>query len=32
LEQLATTITVLEKKKLENAPIGLPLDWPGEGK
>lgn len=31
LEQLATTIPVLEKKKLENAPIGLPLDWPGEG-
>jgi hypothetical protein len=30
LEQLATTIPVLEKKKLENAPIGLPLDWPGE--
>jgi hypothetical protein len=32
LEQLATTIPVLEKKKLENAPIGLPLDWPGDGK
>jgi hypothetical protein len=32
MEQLATTIPVLEKKKLENAPIGLPLDWPGDGK
>lgn len=27
LEQIANTIPVLEKKKFENAPIGLPLDW-----
>jgi len=30
LGQLTTRIPVLEKKKLENAPIGLPLDWLGE--
>lgn len=30
VEQLAKTIPVLEKKKLKCAPIGLPLDWPGD--
>jgi hypothetical protein len=31
IEQLEKTIPVLETKKAENAPIGLPLDWPGDG-
>jgi hypothetical protein len=32
LKTLTDVIPYLEKKKTENAPIGLPLDWPGDSK